>query len=84
MGHWLWGVDVQLWINNGANLALAIGEATAVALLDQSTAFDKIDQGTLLDCLRSWFGGGGVVLDWFKSYLSDHLQCINIGSILMQ
>ena len=24
----------------------------------------------------------GVVLDWFKSYLSDRVQCIKIGSIL--
>ena len=35
----------------------------------------------LLDSLSSWFGVGGVVLDWFKSYLSDHVQCIKIGSI---
>ena len=36
----------------------------------------------LLDCLSSWFGVGGIVLDWFKSYLSDCLQCVKIGSIL--
>ena len=44
--------------------------------------FDTIDCGTLLDCLSSWFGIGGVVLDWFKSYFSDRLQCVKIGSIL--
>ena len=32
--------------------------------------------------LSSWFGVSGVVLDWFKSYLSDRVQCIKIGSIL--
>ena len=51
-------------------------------LLYQSTAFDTIHHGTLLDCLSSWFGVGGVVLDWFKSYLSDLLQCVKIGSNL--
>ena len=71
-----------LSIKNDVHLALARGEATAVVLLDQSAAFDTIDHGTLLGCLSSWFGVGGVVLEWFKSYLSDHLQCVKIGSIL--
>ena len=69
-----------LLIKNDVHLALAKGEATAVVLLDQSAAFDTIDHGTLLDCLSSWFGD--VVLDWFKSYLSDCLQCVKIGSTL--
>ena len=51
-------------------------------LIDQSAAFDTIDHGTLLDCLSSWFGVGGVALEWFKSYLSDHSQCVKVGSIL--
>ena len=71
-----------LSIKNDVHLALARGEATAVVLLDQSAAFDTIDHGTLLGCLSSWFGVSGVVLEWFKSYLSDHLQCVKIGSIL--
>ena len=63
-------------------LAFAKGEATAVVLLDQSAAFDTIDHDTLLNSLSSWFVVNGVVLDWFKSYLSDCVQCIKIGSIL--
>ena len=58
-----------LSIKNNAHLALLKGEATAVVLLDQLAVFDTIDHGTLLDCLSSWFGVGGVVLDWFKFYL---------------
>ena len=71
-----------LSIKNEVHLALARGEATAVVLLDQSAAFDTIDHGTLIECLSSWFGVGGVVLNWFKSYLCDRYQCIKIGSVL--
>ena len=71
-----------LSIKNDVHLALARGEATAVVLLDQSAAFNTIDHSTLIDCLGSWFGVGGVVLDWFRSYLSDRYQCIEIGSVL--
>ena len=71
-----------LSIKNDVHLAFARGEATAVVLLDQSAAFDTIDHDTLLDSLSSWFSVSGVVLDWFKSYLSDRVQCIKIGSIL--
>ena len=71
-----------LSIKNDVHLAFAKGEATAVVLLDQSAAFDTIDHDTLLNSLSSWFGVSGVVLDWFKSYLSDRVQCIKIGSVL--
>ena len=63
-------------------LLLKVRLLHAVVLLDQSAAFDTIDHDTLLDSLSSWFGVSGVVLDWFKSYLSDHVQCIKIGSVL--
>ena len=61
---------------------LLLKVTTAVVLLDQSYAFDTIDHDTLLDSLSSWFRVSGVVLDWFKSYLSDHVQCIKIEPIL--
>ena len=73
-----------LSIKNDVHLAFAKGEATAVVLLDQSAAFDTIDHDTLLDSLSSWFGISRVVLDLFKSCLSDHVQCIKIGSILSE
>ena len=73
-----------LSIKNQIHLSLARGEATAVVLLDQSAAFDTIDNDKLLDCLRKWFGVGSRCLDWFKSYLSDRTQCIKIGSFLSE
>ena len=68
-------------IKHEVHLALARSGTTSVVVLDQWAAFDMIDHGTLQDFLSSWFDGG-VVLDWFKFYLSDHSQCVKIGSIL--
>ena len=59
-------------------------EATAVVLLYQSAVFDTNDHGRLLDCLSPWFGTSGVVLDWFKSCLSDHIQCVKTGPLNLQ
>ena len=73
---------VLLSIKNDVHLSLARYEATAVVLLDQLAAFDTIEYVTLLDCLSSCFGISDGVLDWFKSYLSDHSQCVKTGSTL--
>ena len=73
-----------LLTKNDVHLAFAKVRATAVVFSDQSAAFDTIDHDTLLDSLGSWFGVSGVVLDWFKSYLADHVQCIKIGSIYLR
>ena len=48
--------------------------AAFLVLLDLSAASDMIDHRILLACLQSWFGIGGVALDWLASYLSDRMQ----------
>ena len=73
-------------LDNVRESAYKLGQSTESALLsikimwiwllDQFSAFDTIDHDMLLDSLRSWFGVSGVVPDWFKSYLSDHVQCL--------
>ena len=63
-------------------MSLSRGEATALVLLDLSTAFDTIDHSTLLSCLHDWFGVGGSALKWFYSYLTERYQAVKIGYTL--
>ena len=50
---------------------------TLLMLLDLSAAFDKVDNGVLLNCLSPSFGIRGSALPWFAFYLlnrSHHLS----------
>ena len=51
-----------------------------MAMLDLSAAFDTIDYSIAIDTLSS-LGVGGVALEWFKSYLSDRYQAVQINGI---
>ena len=48
--------------------------------LDFSRAFDKVPHSILLDKLRK-FGIGGGLLKLFSSYLSDRYQCVKVGDV---
>ena len=71
-----------LSIQNYMRVALSKGEATAVVLLNLSAAFNTINHFTLLNRLSSWFGICGSAITWFRSYLTDHFQCIIISPVL--
>jgi hypothetical protein len=71
-------------IKSNIEMSLAKGHPTALVMLDLSAAFDTIDHTTLLDCLHSWFGFSGTVLNWFLSYLSDRSQMVKINDFLSE
>ena len=54
------------------------GHVTLLALLDQSSAFDVIDHGILIDTLRHLFGFVGVVLEWVRS-LTERSQYVHFN-----
>jgi len=57
-------------------LALDSGNLAMLTLLDLSAAFDSVDHDTLLQRLQRSYGLGGVVVDWFASYLSGRTQYV--------
>jgi len=64
--------DIRLGIDDG-NVAL-------LTLLDLSAAFDTIDHQLLISRLECEMGIAGTALQWFKSYMADRSQTVQIGS----
>ena len=54
-------------------------EATAVAVIDLSAAFDTVDHNILIDLLHETFGIGDKALRWFQSYLENRFCKVKIG-----
>ena len=59
-------------INAVENKSIAMG-----VFLDLSKAFDMVNHSILLSKMEK-YGIRGLVLDWFKSYLSGRKQCVKI------
>ena len=58
------------------------GQVSILAMLDLSAAFDTLDHDILINRLAVTFGCSGLVLSWFKSYLSERTQSVTIdGSV---
>ena len=70
-----------LRVMNDLLLAVDEWDGAALVLLDLSAAFDTVDHSVLLSCLECRFGLKGVVLDWFRSYLSNRRQSVRISGV---
>ena len=70
-------IDVSDYILNNMNKGLITG----ALFLDLKKAFDTVDYDILLQKLYN-NGVTGNTLNWFKSYLSDRMQTVNINSTL--
>ena len=57
------------------------GNITLLMLLDLSAAFDTVDHSILLSRMNSYFGIGGVALDWFQLYLNGRTYCVRIDNV---
>ena len=55
------------------------GNVSLLCSLDLSSAFDCIDHEILLNRLEISFGLEGAVIKWFRSFLSDRVQCVLYG-----
>ena len=66
----------DLWIKAAEDRKL-----TAALLLDLSAAFDVINHSILLEKLRLYNFSPGA-LSWFKSYLEDRIQAVQVESRL--
>ena len=61
------------------NNAVEEKKSSTGIFLDLSKAFDTIDYNILLYKMDN-YGFGGIVYEWFKSYLSNRKQYVNVDS----
>ena len=66
---------LNVMIPDKALEAMDAKKVTLLVLLNLSKAFDSIDHTTLLAKLQA-LGVSHASLAWFKSYLSERLQCV--------
>ena len=60
--------------------ALDCRSHVVMIMLDLSAAFDLIDHDILFKRLEHTFGLGSDCVKWFKSYLEDRVQCVQVGN----
>ena len=69
-----------LKVQNDILHAIDKKQGIMLVLLDLSSAFDTIDHTVLLERLRTHYGIVGNALSWFRSYIDNRTQCVQIGN----
>ena len=69
-------------MQNDLLLNMDRGHVTLLVLLGLSSAFDSIDHSILLSRLQYKFGFDGLVLSWFKSYLTGRSFKVLVNDVL--
>ena len=67
-------------VTNDIRLNTDAGKISVLVLLDLSAAFDTVDHAILLQRLEDRMGISGSALNWFKSYLKDRKDFVEIGN----
>ena len=57
-------------------------QVVLLVLLDLSAAFDTVDHNVLLDRMSKAIGISGTSLEWFRSYLSNRSQAVQVNGCL--
>ena len=68
-------------VHNDLLLVMNCGKITLLVLLDLYAACDTVDHSILLSRMNSYFGIGGVALDWLQSYLSGRTYRVPIDNV---
>lgn len=66
-------------VTNDLLMASDHGFVSVLVLLDLSAAFDTIDHHILLERLENLLGISGTALNWFRSYLTDRYQFVQVN-----
>ena len=68
-------------VHNDIMMNMDNQRVTLLVLQDLSAAFDTIDHSILLEVLENDFCISGMALNWFRSYMSNRSQRIQVSGV---
>ena len=71
-----------LWCTNFICKTVTKNKSILLVSLDLTSAFDTVKHNKLLEILQKYYGIGGTILNFFKSYLSNRSTKVLISDLL--